>query len=223
MLLAPALTIYLCVRGRALIQAIWYGIFSAVALGLATGTLTLSGVYAIAPPKDVGGAITVGLNSMRDVIFLAIFIMGILGALRRAGALDALMRRLMRFATTVKRAELAIFSLVAFMCPLCAGNTPAMLFTGPVVKEIGERFQIHRTRRANLMDLSGNGVTENLPHINTILALAGVMIGSHEATGAPLVPLTTVGLLAFHPMMLTVVGLTSIATGWGSRTGEERP
>jgi len=223
MLLAPALTIYLCVRGRALIQAIWYGIFSAVALGLATGTLTLSGVYSIAPPKDVGGAITVGLTSMRDVIFLAIFIMGILGALRRAGALDALMRRLMSFATTVKRAELAIFALVAFMCPLCAGNTPAMLFTGPVVKEIGERFQIHRTRRANLMDLSGNGITENLPHINTILALAGAMIASHEATGVPLVPLTTVGLLAFHPMMLTAVGLVAIATGWGSRRGEARP
>ena len=156
---------------------------------------------------------------MRDVIFLAIFIMGILGVLRKAGVLDALLRRLMGFATTAKRAELAIFSLVAFMCPLCASNAPAMLFAGPVVREIGERFQIHRTRRANLMDLSGNGITENLPHINTMLALAGVMVVSHEATGAPLVPLTTVGLLAFHPMMLTVVGLVSIATGWGSRRG----
>ena len=219
MLLAPALTITLCVRGRALIHAIWYGIFSAVALGLATGTLTLPDVYVITPPKDVGGAITSGVTSMRDVIFLAIFIMGILGVLRKAGALDALLRRLRGFATTAKRAELAIFSLVAFMCPLTASNAPAMLFTGPVVREIGERFQIHRTRRANLMDLSGNGITENLPHINTMLALAGVMVASHEATGAPLVPLTTVGLLAFHPMMLTVVGLVSIATGWGSRRG----
>jgi len=219
MLLAPALTIILCVRGRALIQAIWYGIFSAIALGLVTGAFTLSDVYLIAPPKDVGGAITSGLTSMRDVIFLAVFIMGILGVLRRAGALDALLRRLMRFATTAKRAELAIFSLVAFMCPLCASNAPAMLFTGPMVKEMGERFRIHRTRRANLMDLSGNGITENLPHINTILALAGVMVASHEATGVPLVPLTTVGLLAFHPMMLTLVGLVSIATGWGSRRG----
>ncbi len=219
MLLAPALTIYLCVRGRPLIQAIWSGIFSAIALGLVTGTLTLTDVYVITPPTDVGGAITAGLTSMRDVIFLAIFIMGILGVLRKAGVLDALLRRLMGFATTAKRAELAIFSLVAFMCPLCASNAPAMLFAGPVVREIGERFQIHRTRRANLMDLSGNGITENLPHINTMLALAGVMVVSHEATGAPLVPLTTVGLLAFHPMMLTVVGLVSIATGWGSRRG----
>jgi hypothetical protein len=69
------------------------------------------------------------------------------------------------------------------------------------------------------MDLAGNGVTENLPHINTMLALAGVMIVAHETTGAPLVPVTDVGLLAFHPMALTVVGLFAIATGWGARRG----
>ena len=55
MLLAPALTIILCVRGRALIQAIWYGIFSAIALGLVTGALTLSDVYVIAPPRTLEG------------------------------------------------------------------------------------------------------------------------------------------------------------------------
>ena len=80
-------------------------------------------------------------------------------------------------------------------------------------------IQIHRTRRANLMDLAGNGVTENLPHIGTILALAGAMMASSETTGAPLVPILLVGALAFHPMMLTAVGLFSIATGWGFRKG----
>jgi Na+/H+ antiporter NhaC len=94
-----------------------------------------------------------------------------------------------------------------------------MLFSGPVVSQIGRQHDIHRARRANLMDLAGNGVTENLPHINTMLALAGVMIVAHETTGAPLVPVTDVGLLAFHPMALTVVGLFAIATGWGARRG----
>ncbi len=217
MLLAPAATIFLCLRGRALIHALWCGIFMAIVVGLGTGTLTLSALYSITPPRDVGGAITSGLVGMRDVVFLAILIMAILGALRRAGALEETGRAISRFATTPKRAELSIFGLVSVMCPLCAGNTPAMLFTGPLVKEIGERFSIHRTRRANLMDLAGNGVTENLPHINTMLALAAVMIAAHEATGAPLVPMTTVGLLAFHPIMLSLVGIMAIATGWGSR------
>ena len=89
--------------------------------------------------------------------------------------------------------------LVTLMCPLTAGNTPAMLFCGPVVKDIGKKFQIHRTRRANLMDLAGNGVTENLPQISTILALAGAMAASSETTGAPLVPILLVGALAFIP------------------------
>ena len=218
MLLAPAMTIVLCVRGRSLIHALWYGIFGAILMGLTTGTLSLAALYSVTPPRGVGGAITEGLVGMRDVIFLTILIMAILGALRRAGALEEATRRISTFATTARRAELSIFGLVSVACPLCASNTPAMLFSGPVVREIGERFRLHRTRRANLMDLAGNGVTENLPHINTMLALAGVMIAAHEATGAPLVPLTTVGLLSFHPLMLSIVALVAIGTGWGSRT-----
>ncbi len=199
MLLAPAMTIGLCVRGRSLIHALWYGIFSAIVIGLVTGALTMTGLYSITPPRGVGGAITSGLVGMRDVVFLAILIMAILGALRRAGALEETIRRISGFATTAKRAELSIFGLVSVMCPLCAANTPAMLFSGPVVQEVGERFHIHRTRRANLMDLAGNGVTENLPHINTMLALAGVMVSAHEVTGAPLSRLRPSGCSPFTP------------------------
>jgi Na+/H+ antiporter NhaC len=219
MLLAPTLTVILCLRGRSLIQGIWYGILAGTAIGLATGSLTIGSLYRTTPPRTVEGAITDGVTGMRDVVFLAILVMALLGALRRAGFLEFVRARIQRFATTPRRAELAIFVLVAVMCPLTAANTPALLLTGPVVRDIGEQFGIYRTRRANLMALSGNGVTLSLPHINTILALAGVMITTHEATGAPLVPITTVGLLAFHPMMLTVVGLVAIATGWGARRG----
>lgn len=219
MLAAPVVTIALCLRGRPLIQAIWYGIFAAGAIGLVTGVLVPRDLYHLDPPLGVGGAVTEGLLGMRDVVFLLILIMAILGALRRAGALEAAVRAMARFATGRRSAELAVFGLVSVMCPLCAGNTPAMLFSGPMVKELGERYDIPPTRRANLMDLAGNGITENLPHINTMLALAAAMIASHEATGAPLVPLLSVAMFSFHPMMLTAVGLMAIATGWGARTG----
>lgn len=219
MLLAPLLTIVLCLKKRPLIQALWAGIFTAIPIGLLLGTFTPAQLYALEPPRRVTGAITDGLTGMRDVIFLLFFIMAVLGALRRAGALEAVVQRLMRFATTPKKAEFSIFALVSVLCPLCAGNTPAMLVSGPMVSDIGKRFGIPATRRANLMDLAGNGVTENLPHINTMLALAGVMIATHEATGVPLVPLLTVGALAFHPMMLSLVAIGSIVTGWGASRG----
>jgi len=217
MLLAPALTIILCLRGRPLIQAIWYGILGGIIIGLATGTLSGSDLYSLSPPTGVGGALTKGITKMSDVVFLTIFIMAILGAFRKAGILDNLTARLLKLATKAKKAELVIFSMVSLLYPLCAMNTPAMLFAGPVVKDIGKKFHIHPTRRANLMDLAGNGITGNFPHINTMLALAAAMIASSEAVGIPIVPLTSVGLLAFHPMMLTIVGLIAIATGWGSQ------
>ena len=216
---APALTVMMCIRGNSLIEAIWAGIFSAIVIGLVSGTLDLQQIYFIESPTTVGGALTDGIVAMRDVIFLAIFIMALVGILREAGMLESLTSTMQRFASTPRRAELAIFLLVSLMCPLWASNTPAMLFSGSIVNQIGEKYKIHRTRRANLMDLAGNGVTENLPHINTMLALAGVMLVAHETTGAPLVPITQIGLLAFHPLALSLVALFAIITGWGSRRG----
>src|SRR5690606_35305806 len=143
MLLAPALTVFLCLRGRSLIHAIWYGILAAIVIGLVTGTLAWQDMYAISPPRDVGGLITEGVTGMRDVIFLIIFVMAVLGALRLAGVLDALTAWVQKWATTAKRAELAIFSLVSILYPITAVNTPAMLMGGPVVRELGEKFKIH--------------------------------------------------------------------------------
>lgn len=219
MLLAPATTVYLCMKGRSLMHAIWYGIIAGIVIGLLTGSLTLQQLYSIKAPKEVTGAITDGVVGMRDVAFLNMFLMAILGPLKRAGALEALVESITKFATTVKRAELSIFLLVTFLYPLVSANTPAILFAGPIAKEIGGKYNIHRARVANLLDMAGNGVTGNLPHINTILALAAAMIAASEATGVPLVPITTVGLFAFHPMMLTIVSLFAIATGWGSKQG----
>jgi len=219
MLLAPALTVVLCIRGRPLLEGVWAGMFLAITIGLITGSLSINGLYYTDAPKTVGGALTEGLTSMRDVIFLAIFIMALVGLLRETGLLERIARALQAFAATPRRAELAVFLLVSLMCPLCAGNTPAMLFSGPVVKQIGSRHGIHRVRRANLMDMAGNGATENLPHINTMLALAGVVIVAHESTGAPLVSITQVGLLSFHPFALSLVALFAIATGWGAKQG----
>ncbi len=217
MLLAPVITIVLCLKGRSLIEALWFGVLGGIVIGLGSGSLTVADLYSISAPKEVGGALTNGVLGMRDVCFLIIFTMAILGALREAGVLDALIRWMMRFATTPKKAEFAIFALVSIMYPLCATNTPAMVLSGPMVKEIGEEYGISPCRRANLMDMAANGITGSLPHINTILALAGAMIATHESLGAPLVSLPLVGLLAFHPMMLTIVAIFAIATGWGAQ------
>ncbi|HWR28477.1 MAG TPA: hypothetical protein VN631_01480, partial [Negativicutes bacterium] len=219
MLLAPTLTIVLCILGRSLVHSIWYGILAAVFIGIATGSVSMTDLYSIKAPETVKGALTDGILGMRDVIFLNIFIMAVLGALRASGALDALTTSITKFATTVKRAEFSIFALVTILYPLVSLNTPAILFAGPVCKEIGMKFNIHRSRRANLMDLAGNGITGNLPHINTILALTAAMMASHEAVGAPIVPITTIGIFTFHPIMLTVVGLFAIITGWGHKKG----
>ena len=149
--------------------------------------------------------------------FLTIFVMAILGPLKMAGALDATTQAVLRFATTAKKTEFAIFALVTVLYPICASNTPALLFSGPMVRELGARFQIHRCRRANLMDMAGNGISGSLPHINTMLALAGAAMATAEATGAPVVSIGQVGVLAFYPIALTLTALFAIASGWGSR------
>ena len=219
MLLAPLLTIYLCLRGRSLIQAIWYGIALGMGVGLTTGNLTAQDLYSVAPNGTAAGALTDGVAQMSDVVFLTIFVMAILGPLKMAGALDATTRAVLRVATTAKKTEFAIFALVTVLYPICASNTPALLFSGPMVRELGARFLIHRCRRANLMDMAGNGISGSLPHINTMLALAGAAMATAKATGAPVVSIGEVGVLAFYPIALTLTALFAIASGWGSRRG----
>ena len=219
-LLAPVITIYLCLRKRPLIQAIWFGILGGVAMGLLTGTLKVSDLYDISSQDQIGGALTTGIMKMSDLVFFTFFIMAVLGALKKAGILSILSAKIINLGTTVRKAELAIFSLISLLWPLCAMNTPAILLGGPLVKEIGEKFKIHPSRRANLIDIAGNGITGIFPHINTMLALAAAMIASSTAIGIPLVPLMSVGLFAFHSMMLTAIGLLAIATGWGFKASE---
>ena len=138
--------------------------------GLATGDAHYRRRLRDRPPRQVGGAISRGLASMRNVIFTAIFIMAILGVLRKAGALDALLRRLMRFATAGNgQSQPSSRSWHS-----CAPSVPAT----PQPCSSRDRW----SRRSATGSKS--------------IARAGVMVASHEATGAPLVPLTTIGLLA---------------------------
>lgn len=216
MVIAPAVTVFLCLRGKHLLHALWAGILTGMVIGMVTGSLTFSDLYSIVAPKQVGGAVTAGISGMATVIIVNIFLMGLLGALKDAGAMEAIAGWLGKFAKTKTSAELVCFLLVSVMYPITAVNTPALIFCGPLVKDIGERYDIRPARRANLIDLGGNGITGNLPHINTILSLAAAMIAASEANaGVPIVSLISVGLLTFHPIMLTIVALIAIFTGWG--------
>lgn len=216
MLLAPITTVYLCLKGKSLLHALWYGILAGCIIGLCTGSLSFSDLYSVEAPKAVGGALNLGVLGMGTVVLFTIFLVGLLGPMKDAGVMEALAVWLSKFATSPKKAEFVCFALVSVMYPITAYNTPALLFTGPLVKQIGEKFNIRAARRANLMDMAGNGITGNFPHINTILALAAAMIAASEVTeGVPIVAITEIGMFAFYPIILTFTALLAIATGWG--------
>ena len=45
MLLAPVITIVLCLKGRSLIEALWFGVLGGIVIGLGSGSLTVADLY----------------------------------------------------------------------------------------------------------------------------------------------------------------------------------
>src|SRR5690625_7571264 len=63
--------------------------------------------------------------------------------------------------SSIRRAELAIWGIVALLNSAITINTAAEIAAAPFVKELGEKYKIHRYRRANMLD----AVTSSLGYI----------------------------------------------------------
>ena len=122
-------------------------------------------------------------------------------------------------------AELAIGIGALATATIFAGvNGPSMILFGPVADRIGAAAGLHPYRRANVMDCCTLGLGSVVPVVSSFLLIASLLTQGHE--GAPVLAAPSIFLAAFYPLVLTVVIVLAILTGWGRRfegqNGEER-
>ncbi len=186
------LVIALAATGLNVVVVLMLGITSAALIGFATDTLSFVGF---------GKATYEGFLSMAEVFFLTVLSAGLAAIATREGGLDYLLAKLQRWIRSTRSAELGIAALVSLADICIANNTVAIIVTGPMVKQIAERFHVARARAASLMDIY-SCVWQGLIPFGAQLLLAG---GLTKISPFRIIP------YVWYPMVLGIAATISIA------------
>ncbi|WP_419866501.1 Na+/H+ antiporter NhaC family protein [Ornithinimicrobium cavernae] len=200
-------------------------IFKAVTVGLILGSITAVATNLLAPSDIVGatdgaptGFLVAGVQNMLPTVALVIAVFGIMGVLTGAGVLDRAVTALStgRLSNTPRGAEIAIGGGITLTTLLFGGvNSASMMTFGPVVDELGARHQLHPYRRSNVMDCFAMGISSVVPGVSAFLLIGAMLTAGHE--GVPEVGMTSLFVAVLYPLVLTVVMIVAVLTGWGRR------
>ncbi|RXT08022.1 Na+/H+ antiporter NhaC family protein [Ammoniphilus sp. CFH 90114] len=216
MLLVPILLIFLMVRGHHFVTGLLYSTAFGFLIGLVTGLLKWSDIlYVNVAEFSATGIIINGVNGMVGVVVFTVFLMGMIGTLQRGGFIEWLMEKSEKFATTPKRAEVAIVFVSLVVNALTTAGTPTMVMLGPWVRRLGHKFKITPWRRGNLLDACSTSIIGFLPYSVAVLipfAFVGDLVKDANAIG-----FNPVGVMpfVFYCWALMIVTIFAAFSGWG--------
>lgn len=204
---------------RDIMLAATVGLISGVVVGLLSGLFAPADILSVTEEGALAGFLADGVADMLPMIGLAIVVFGIVGVLDHAGVFDRLVGWIGRAkaARSPRGAEATIaVGAVATTVVFAGINSPAMLMFGPVADRIGSAAGLHPYRKANIMDCFTLGLGAVVP-VGSVFLLIASQLTQGLGDGVP--GLTSVAVLttSFYPLILTVVMIVSILTGWGRR------
>jgi Na+/H+ antiporter NhaC len=136
--------ILLAVGGINVTVVLVAGILSAVVIALFSGFT----------PLDLAGFAGDGVQSMGELIIIALLAAGMLGIIKECGGITYLLQVLTRHIKGSRGAQTVISILVALVNVCTANNTVAIITVGSLTREISERFGVSPRRAASLLDSS---------------------------------------------------------------------
>ena len=218
MLIPVVILIIVAIKTSNIYASVSTGIILGTIVGLSTGLITLEEVFHV---KDgtIVGFIPDGVANMMGTVTLVISVFGIMGVLQNSGALDKLVNSIYesKLGETVRGTELAIGIGIILTTLLFGGVTSASILTfGPIANKLGEKAKIHPYRRANLLDGFAHGIPHNIPFLSVFVFIGSALSG---------LPPSTVAKGSIYTLMLFLVFLIAVLTGWGLKyegpNGEE--
>ena len=186
---------YLIVLGTAIagmnvMSVLLLGIFSTGIIGLFTGM----GFF------DWFGAMGTGITGMGELIIITLLAGGMLETIRYNGGIDFIIARLTRHVTGKRGAELSIAALVSVANLCTANNTIAIITTGPIAKDIANRFHLDRRKTASILDTFSCLIQGIIPYGAQMLIAAGL---------AGISPLGIIGNL-YYPFCMGACAILAI-------------
>lgn len=229
MLIPFAIVLILALSGHHIITSLTWGILVAVGTIALFPIGSIGDILSFNPDSDsiVEGALIDGISGYINMAILILLIVAAAHLLKLGGTMEVITKTLVKWIkNSVRRAELAIWSIVALLNSAITINTAAEIAAAPFVKEIGEKYHIHRYRRANMLD----AVTSALGYIfpwgaPVLLGWSTITMMKDTYEWLPIVAPTSVFPFVFQGWFLVIVMLVAALTGWGLRyqgkNGEE--
>lgn len=222
MLVPFVLVLYLALSGHHLLTSLSWGILASAVFIFLTGKSLTEAIHIYKNDSGeavVEGALIDGIGGYFNMAILILFILAAAYLLEVAGTMDVIKDFFLKLINNVvRRAELAIFGIVAFLNLFITINTAAEIAAAPFVRKLGTQMNIHPYRRANFLDT----VTSSLGYIfpwsgGVLLAWATVRGAAEQYDFLPVVNPGEVFPFVFQGWLLLIVMFIAAWTGWGLR------
>ena len=167
---------YLIVLGTAVagvnvMLVLLLGILSTGIMGIITSGTDISTAF-----FDWFGAMGTGITGMGELIIITLLAGGMLETIRYNGGIDFIIARLTRHVKGKRGAELSIAALVSIANLCTANNTIAIITTGPIAKDIAQRFHLDRRKTASILDTFSCLIQGIIPYGAQLLILSLIHI-----------------------------------------------
>ena len=191
---------YLIVLGTAVagvnvMLVLLLGILSTGIIGIITSGTNISTAF-----FDWFGAMGTGITGMGELIIITLLAGGMLETIRYNGGIDFIISRLTRHVKGKRGAELSIAALVSIANLCTANNTIAIITTGPIAKDIAQRFHLDRRKTASILDTFSCLIQGIIPYGAQLLIAAGL---------AGISPISIIGSL-YYPFTMGICALLAI-------------
>lgn len=216
MLLAPALLIFLMIRGWHFVSSLLMSIAFGLVLGLVTGLLGFGDLLTVDEATfTASGIIVQGMSGFVGVAVFTIFLMGMIGTFQAGGLITWLVERAQERAKSSRGAETSMYVLALVVNALTTAGTPTMVMLGPYVRRVGHHFRIVPWRRANVLDAASTTIIGFLPY--SIAVLIPFALVADVVAGEGLTNFDPVHLVPYvvYCWALMLVFFFAVLTGWG--------
>ena len=144
---------------------------------------------------------------MSELIIMTLLATGMLTMIRESGGIDFIIGNLTKKISGKRGAELCIASLACLVNICTANNTVAIITTGPIAKDIADRFGIDSRKSASILDTISCFTQGLIPYGAQILIATSL---TNECLGHTAISPGSMFPYLYYPMAIGIAVLISI-------------
>ncbi|MBS4535187.1 sodium:proton antiporter [Clostridium sp. D2Q-14] len=217
MLIPAGLVIFIAIKGAHIITATTIGTVLATIVAEISGLNSISNLLYV-EDGAAKGLLVDGMSGMIDICILALLIFACINVMKQGGGDKVLIGFANKFVKSVRGFEISVIVLIIAMSAIMGLNAPPILALGSFyAKPLGEKFNIHPYRRANLLDATACTLVYALPWTPALLLTKSLAEEANAQFGSlvPVFETTKITPWIFYSWAMLAVMIISVLSGWG--------